>query len=94
VEGDWEGAVAQYREAIRINPRYANAYDNLGAVLARQGKTREAVEQYRQALALDRNHAGAKTHLAQALETLRREQGQGPPPAGGGPQKRLDRKNR
>lgn len=94
VEGDWEGAVAQYREAIRINPRYANAYDNLGAVLARQGKTREAVEQYRQALALDRNHAGAKTHLAQALETLRREQGQGPPPTGGGPQKRLDRKNR
>ena len=37
-EGDWRGAEAHYREAIRIDPKYANAYDNLGAVLARQGR--------------------------------------------------------
>ncbi len=93
-EGDWEGAIAHFREAIRINPRYANAYDNLGTVLDRQGRTREAVGQYRLALALEPGHAGAKTHLARALETLRREEGQGAPPAGGEPQKRLDPKTR
>jgi protein O-mannosyl-transferase len=69
VEGDWMGAEAHYREAIRSDPAYANAYDNLGAVLARQGKVEEAVGEYRKALALNPHHARAHYHLGLAMES-------------------------
>ncbi len=36
--------MAQWREAIRVNPEFAEAYANLGVTLTRQGQRREAVE--------------------------------------------------
>ncbi len=41
---DWAGAVAKYREAIKIDPTYSRAYSNLGYALNRLGHYEEAIE--------------------------------------------------
>ena len=41
--GDLERAAEAYRRAIEIEPRFAEAHANLGAVLARLGRGEEAV---------------------------------------------------
>ena len=51
--GKQQAAVEQYREALRLNPKYAKAYCNLGAALSTLGRLPEAIEQYRQALRPD-----------------------------------------
>ena len=71
-ERDWKGAEAHYREAIRSDPKYSNAYDNLGAVLASQGRISEAISEYRKALLLNPRHATAHYHLGLAMESLGR----------------------
>ncbi len=67
-EGDWNGAEENYRNAIRCDPKYANAHTNLGAVLDRQGQTGEALEEYRKGLALNPGHADAHYHLGLMME--------------------------
>ena len=37
--GDFDEAIYHFREAIRIKPDYAKAYNNLGNALLLQGKT-------------------------------------------------------
>jgi tetratricopeptide (TPR) repeat protein len=71
-EGNWKGAEANYRAAIRSDPKFANAYANLGAVLARQGRIDEAVGEYRKALAFNPRHADAHYHLGLAMENQAR----------------------
>lgn len=71
-EVDWEGAAFHYREAIRINPGYANHFNNHGAVLVHQGKPEEAIAEYRKALALNPRHAGALFNMGLAMESLGR----------------------
>jgi protein O-mannosyl-transferase len=48
--GDIEGAIAHYREAVRLEPQGAEAYSNWGRALAMQGKREEAIAKYREAL--------------------------------------------
>jgi len=42
-EGRFDDALAHFNEALRINPRYADARRNAGIVLLRQGKIDEAI---------------------------------------------------
>jgi tetratricopeptide (TPR) repeat protein len=49
--GDLEGAIASYREAIRLRPDFAMAHCNLGQALRRTGKLQEAL------MSLRRGHA-------------------------------------
>jgi tetratricopeptide (TPR) repeat protein len=42
--GNLQTAEIRYREALKLNPEYSVAYNNLAAVLKRQGKRGEAVE--------------------------------------------------
>ena len=46
-------AEAEFREALRQDPRYADVYAELGKVLARQGKDADAIAVYRQALTVE-----------------------------------------
>jgi superkiller protein 3 len=47
-------AVAEYRKAVDIDPRYAVAHHNLAIALRQLGLTDEAVAEYRIALSLEK----------------------------------------
>ncbi len=65
-----DGAVSAYREAIRINPGYVEAYTNLGAALRDRGKIEEAVAAERQAIRLKPTLVPAYVNLGAALNDL------------------------
>jgi len=63
-------AVAHFKEAIRLEPDYADPYNNLGLALGGQGKAEEAAACLRKALRLQPNHAEAHNNLGNALADL------------------------
>ena len=60
-------AIAEYREALRIDPDYAEAHNNLGSVLLQTGRATEAIHEYEQALRIDPAYAKAHNNLGNAL---------------------------
>jgi protein O-mannosyl-transferase len=73
--GRYEEAVAEIREALRINPRYADAHDNLGSALMRLGRIDEAIAQYSEAIRLKPGYAEAHNNLGMALVKAGRAEG-------------------
>jgi tetratricopeptide (TPR) repeat protein len=65
--GRFDEAAAAYREAIRIDPGFAEAYNNLGSVLGRQGRAEEAVVEIRKALEISPGLAAAHINLGIVL---------------------------
>ena len=63
----WEEAAEQYRAALRGNPRYADAHNNLANVLALRGDGESAAAHYRAALRIDPTYAEARRNLALIL---------------------------
>ncbi len=72
-EGDREGAIACYRQAVEIDPCYAAALNNLGAALRARGGIEEAIACYEAALLADPSLAGARHNLGDALLAAGRE---------------------
>jgi tetratricopeptide (TPR) repeat protein len=60
------------REAIRLSPGYAQAYNNLGLALRLQGRTEEAIAPLREAIRLKPDYADAYYNLGVALAIERR----------------------
>ena len=60
-------AIAEYKEAVRINPDYAEAHNNLGSALLLTGRTAEAIDEYNHALQIDPGYAQAHNNLGNAL---------------------------
>ena len=56
-----------WRDTLAKNPGSWMAHNNLGHLLARQGKTGEAIRHYREALRLRPGHANALNNLGNAL---------------------------
>ena len=50
---DYESAVDEYSEAIRLDPGFANAYNGRGAALGIQGQHKRAIEDFNEAIRLD-----------------------------------------
>ncbi|UCC28896.1 MAG: tetratricopeptide repeat protein [Phycisphaerales bacterium] len=69
-QGDLDGAVAEYRQALSFWPLYAKAHFSLGRALSLQGRYNEAVKHYNKTLDIDPQHDGAR----QALDDARRRQ--------------------
>ncbi len=69
---DLASAVAQLREALRLDPEYVVANYNMATLLARQGRDQDAVAYYRKALAHNPGYKDAHFNLANALLRLRR----------------------
>ena len=65
--GNADEAIKHYSEALRINPDYAPAHNNLGNALEAQGRVGEAKKHYSHALRLRPNYAGAHYNLANVL---------------------------
>jgi protein O-mannosyl-transferase len=68
--GRLDEAIAQCREALRLDPNIAETHNNLGQALALQGRRDEAIVEYREALRLDPHHDEARRLLDEALGTL------------------------
>jgi tetratricopeptide (TPR) repeat protein len=65
-------AEEQLREALRLDPPYATVHVELGKVLARQERNREAIEIYRQAAQIEPD----AFHIHHALGLLHRRLGE------------------
>src|SRR5438445_10211284 len=72
--GRLEDALASYRQAVEVDPKYALAWNNLGVVQAHGAAADPAIEAFRTALQLQGTFSAARLHLALVLFQLRRFQ--------------------
>jgi spermidine synthase len=70
--------MAQWEQALRIKPDFAEAHNNLGNALEQTGKVREAIGHYEQALRIKPDYSIAQNHLAWLLATLAPTEGGDP----------------
>lgn len=66
--GEMERASAAFRRAVTLNPRYAEAYNDLGVVLETMGDLERAEQAYKSALVEDPELAAAHSNLALLYE--------------------------
>src|SRR5262249_9966300 len=66
--GQLDEAIASWRKAILLDPKYAPAHNNLGAVFMKKGKLNEAIAEYREATQLEKDFAEAHNNLGLALQ--------------------------
>lgn len=64
----WSEAIEAYETALELEPDYADAYCNLGAVRYNQGKRAEARRAFEACLAREADHVEANFNLANVLE--------------------------
>lgn len=66
-QGDTDGAIAHYRQAIELRPSYAEAHYNLGRLLAQKGQLDDAAAHYQKALEVNPADAEAHNNLGATL---------------------------
>jgi len=66
LDGNYRGAEAAYRQALRKNANSAKAYLGLGMALNLQGDRQKAISAYEKALTIQPNYAAALVHLGYA----------------------------
>ncbi|MFC2019631.1 tetratricopeptide repeat protein [Chloroflexota bacterium] len=58
-QGDYEAAMLEYDEAIRLDPEYARAYYDRGTIYGVLGQHEQAIQEYSEAIRLDPEDAWA-----------------------------------
>src|SRR5205823_6054453 len=71
-QGDLDGAIVQYEQAVKLNPDDEDAHYNLGHALARQRKVEEALPYFKEAIRLDPKYAEAHLNLGSAYLVRRK----------------------
>ncbi|MDQ7088031.1 MAG: tetratricopeptide repeat protein [Acidobacteriota bacterium] len=61
--GDMDRAIAEYRSALEVMPRYPDVHLRLGDALARTGRHDEAIEHYEQAIEVNPLYVHARVRL-------------------------------
>ena len=69
--GKYREAVIQFRNAVRLDPRFATAHSRLGEGYLRLGNSEAAYGEFMEAAALDPKDTGAQLHLADLLISRR-----------------------
>lgn len=69
-KGDLDGAIAEYREALRLNPNLAEAHDKLGRALWRKRDLEGAAKELRTAIRLRPDFSGSYVFLYIVLSQL------------------------
>ena len=85
VKGENDRAIADYTEAIRLDPKNANAYSNRGYAYSDKGDTDRAIADFTEAIRLDPKFAiaynnrglayGEKAKMTVPLPTITRRYG-------------------
>ena len=70
LEGALEDAIAEYSEAICLNPEDASAFNNRGTAYKDSGSYEQAIEDYEEAIRLEPNNASAYYNRGVAYEEL------------------------
>lgn len=65
-QGEYESAIADFTEAVRLNPNYVAAYNNRGNAYKDKEDYDRAIVDYEAALRIDPNHANARKWLENA----------------------------
>jgi tetratricopeptide (TPR) repeat protein len=65
-KGDLDKAIADYAEAIRLDPKYALAYYNRGVAYEKKGEWDNAIAEYTEAIRLDPKYARAYNNRGNA----------------------------
>jgi hypothetical protein len=73
-KGKLDEAAAGYARTVRLNPRFAEAYNNLGVLLRKQGKREASAACYRKALAIKPNTSSFLSNLGNVLRELGQHQ--------------------
>ena len=69
---DLDGAIAEYEQAITVDPSPPYAYINMGTIQFAQGKTAEAEESFKQVVAANSKSVRARLALASFYWSSRR----------------------
>ena len=69
----WPAAVSHWEKAVKLDPTYAAAWNNLGIGYEQLGRFKEAREAYEEALKLDVNNTYIKTNYLQFREIYDRQ---------------------
>lgn len=72
---DYQGAIAAYERAIKLNPNYALAYNSRGAARYKLGDKQGAIDDYSQALRINPNLASTYSNRAAARGELGDKEG-------------------
>jgi tetratricopeptide (TPR) repeat protein len=72
--GNYKKAIADFNDAIRLEPANAEYYFKRGLALEQMGDHQKASDSYSAAIEFDKNHAGAHRHMAEALDRLGRNE--------------------
>src|SRR5262249_49967828 len=63
IKKEYDGDIACFRKAIALDPKYAQAHNNLGIALQGKDQVEEAIASFRKAIALDPKYAIAHNNL-------------------------------
>ena len=66
-QGDLDGAISKYKQALKINPDIPGAYNNMGNALKNKRNLAEALNCYRQAIKIKPDYAEAYNNMGIAL---------------------------
>jgi protein O-mannosyl-transferase len=66
-QGDTDGAIVHYRQALELRSSYAEAHYNLGRLLVQEGQLDEAITHYEKALEISPGDADSHNNLGAAL---------------------------
>jgi Flp pilus assembly protein TadD len=66
-KGQFDEAIREFQEAVRLKSGYAQAHNNLGVALVRKGQIDEGISQYQEAIRLKPDYALAHSNLGIAL---------------------------
>jgi tetratricopeptide (TPR) repeat protein len=66
-KGELDAAIDSYKQALKINPDYAEAYNNMAYALKKQAKMEEAIEAYNKALTIKPDVAEVYNNMGLAL---------------------------
>ena len=72
LRGQLDMAIAGYSDAIRLNPRFADAYNNRGIAYEKKGEIDRALKDYNEAIEIDPNLAVAYSNRGNARSQLGR----------------------